>query len=67
MCITPFIIITGRIMKRVGLAILLLLNAINLYGKDFSTFSISDEMMYFEEEKNEERKDIYIKSKRTGM
>lgn len=50
-------------MKRVGLAILLLLNAINLYGKEFSTFSISDEMMYFEEEKNEREKIYTLKVK----
>lgn len=50
-------------MKRVGLLILLLLNMPNLYGKDFSTFSISDEMRYFEEEENEREKIYTLKVK----
>ncbi|MFR8991176.1 MAG: hypothetical protein ACLVH9_08405 [Fusobacterium sp.] len=45
-------------MKRIGLAILLLLNLTKLYGNDFSTFSISDKMIYFEENENE-REGIY--------
>ena len=45
-------------MKKILLGILLLLNIENMYGEDFSTFSISDDMLYFDSEE-EEREEIY--------
>ena len=50
-------------MKRIGLAILLLLNLTKLYGNDFSTFSISDKMIYFEENENEREEICTLKIK----
>lgn len=45
-------------MKKILLGILLLLNIENMYGEDFSTFSISDDMLYFDSEE-EGREEIY--------